>query len=456
MNAFNVIMPRKALSTLLVIVLSFCAAVVSCQTSPTDLEPVSTIAVDDVTPPSPANQTPVGRASPTVTVTATPEGAPLKLTFWTIESISPDAEGEAGTFVGNSLRAFERANPDVDVDLQLKKATGKGGVVDFLRTAKNVAPTVLPDVAVMNATDLNQAFSEGLIQPLDGRLDRSIVQDLLPAARRIGTVTDRLVAVPLGLEMEHQVYNTRVITATPLLWTDVLSSNASYLFPAKGVNGLVNDHTLAQYFSAGGTFLDDRGAPKIDEAALRSVLGFYHQAVQNNLVDPSILEAASTEELWPTYLQGQAGFTQISVKQYLTDRDLLNNSMYAPISVQEAQDTPIAVTNGWVLVLVTADPARQKAALNLMEWFLSANSNATWNRINRSIPSRDTAYQQLAGDDPYWKFLTDQLNTARPYPRFAGYDQIGRILQQAVQQVINGEATPDEATATAIDALTLP
>jgi ABC-type glycerol-3-phosphate transport system substrate-binding protein len=269
-------------------------------------------------------------------------------------------------------------------------------------------------------------------------------------------VSDRLAAVPLGLEMEHQVYNTGIYTATPLLWTDVLSSNTRYLFPAKGVNGLVNDHTLAQYFSAGGTFMDDQGAPKIDEVALRSVLEFYHQAVQNNVVDASLLEAATTEELWPVYLQGQAGFTQISVKQYLTDRDQLNNSMYAPISVQDGQDTPVAITNGWVLVLVTDDPARQKAALNLMEWFFSTNNNVTWNSINRSIPSRDTAYQQLAGDDPYWEFLTEQLNTARPHPGFTGYDQIGRILQQAVQQVINGEATPGDATATAIDALTLP
>ena len=456
MIVFNNLIFQKGMVPLLIVSFLFSAVIVSCQSSPTEVGSASATPISEVTPTKLASQTTVSRATPTVTPTATPEGTPLKLTFWTIESISPDAEGEAGNFIGNSLRAFERAHPEIDVQLQLKKATGKGGVVDFLRTAKNVAPTVLPDVAVMNATDLNQAFTESLIQPLDGRLDRSVVQDLLPAARRIGTVSDKLVAVPLGLEMEHQVYNTTVFTATPLLWTDVLSSNTRYLFPAKGINGLVNDHTLAQYFSAGGTFEDDQGTPKIDEVALRLVLEFYHQAVENNVIDASILEAATTEELWPTYLQGQAGLTQISVKQYLTDRDQLNSSMYAPISVRDEQDIPIAITNGWVLVLVTGDPARQKAALNLMEWFLSTNNNATWNNINQSIPSRDTAYQQLAGDDPYWEFLTDQLNTARPHPRFAGYDQIGRILQQAVQQVINGEATPDEATATAIDALTLP
>jgi maltose-binding protein MalE len=84
---------------------------------------------------------------------------------------------------------------------------------------------------------------------------------------------------------------------------------------------------------------------------------------------------------------------------------------------------------------------------------MSTTSNANWNTINRTIPTRDTAYQNVAGDDPYWVYLTEQLNTAQPSPSFDGYDRIGRIIQQAVQQVISGEATPEEATATAIDAL---
>jgi maltose-binding protein MalE len=89
-----------------------------------------------------------------------------------------------------------------------------------------------------------------------------------------------------------------------------------------------------------------------------------------------------------------------------------------------------------------------------MEWFLSTSNNATWNSLNKSIPTRDTAFQELEGDDPYWAFLTEQLNTAQPQPGFPGYDQLGRIFQQAVEQVIRGEATPEEATATVVDALT--
>jgi ABC-type glycerol-3-phosphate transport system substrate-binding protein len=393
-------------------------------------------------------------ATPTLTATITPENEALTLTFWTTEAISPQAEGEPGSFMTQSLQTFEANNPNIQVEILLKKPSGKGGILDFLRTAREVAPSILPDVAIMNANDLNQAYDDALLQTLDNRLDRSIVQDLLPAARKIGTVNERLVGVPLSLDMDHTVYNTKVFTTAPVLWSTVLSSNTRYLFPAKGVNGLVNDFTLSQYFSAGGAFHTDQETLTIDDRVLRNVLTLYQQALENKVIDPTLLEAATTEELWPIYLEDEAGLAQVSVRQYLTDRDSLNNSAFAAIPIQDEQDTPVAITHGWALVLITDDIERQRAALQLIEWFLSTSNNATWNNLNKSIPSRDTAFQQLAGDDPYWTFLTEQLNTAQPQPGFSGYDQIGRIFQQAVEQVIRSEATPDEAAATALDALT--
>ncbi len=399
-------------------------------------------------------RTPMAVVTPTAANSDASASSVLTLTFWTVEPVSPQAEGELGAFMSKSLQAFERNNPNVKVNLILKKASGKGGILDFLRTAREVAPSILPDLVVMNATDLSQAYTEGLLQTLDDRLDRPIVQDLLPAARRIGSVDNRLVGVPLDLEMEHTVYNTQIFTATPALWADVLSSNAKYLFPAKGINGLVNDVTLGQYFSAGGNFHNDQGTLKIDERVLEDVLTFYYQALKKGIIDSSILEAAAPEDLWPTYLKETAGLAQISVRQYLIDRKKLGSTTYAPLPVQSSQDTSVAVTRSWALVLITNDINRQRVALRLIEWFLSTSNNATWNDLNKSIPSRDTAFQQLAGDDPYWVFLGEQLNTAQPRPSFSGYDQLGRIIQQAVEQVIRGEATPREATATAVDALT--
>lgn len=393
-------------------------------------------------------------ASPTATPTPTAEGGIVSLTLWTVEEVSAQADGDTGDYFTESLEAFKETYPLYEVDVVIKKPSGKGGILDFLRTANTVAPSVLPDVAIMLSTDLSQAHAENLIRTLNGRLDRSIVQDLLPAARRIGTVDERLVGVPIGLELEHLVYHTDVLTHTALSWTDILTNNETYLFPAKGVNGLLNEATLALYFSAGGNFQNDSGQPSLNEQALRRVLDFYSTGVERGVIDRRVLDAASTQDLWPLYLNNEISLTNISARQYLTDRTRLSNTRYAPIPVPTTGATPIAVTQGWVLTLVTNDANRQEAALRLLEWFLDTETNATWNQINHAIPSRDTAYQQVAADDPYWVFLTEQLNTARPLPRFAGYDRLGRVMQQAVEQVIRGEATPDEAVATVVDALT--
>jgi ABC-type glycerol-3-phosphate transport system substrate-binding protein len=185
------------------------------------------------------------------------------------------------------------------------------------------------------------------------------------------------------------------------------------------------------------------------------VLDVYQQALENGTIDPTILEASTTEELWPRYVNRQAGIAQITVAQYLTDRELLSNTNVGSLPVLSKINTPISITHGWVFVLTTdsTDLQKQAAALKLIEWFLSTTNNITWNDLNKSIPSRDTSFQQLAANDPYWEFLTKQLNVAQPQPGFNGYDRVGRIIQQAIEQVIRGEATPEEATATAIDAL---
>ncbi len=425
---------------------------IGCQ-SPTDVSPINqpTSVEAKSTPTDSPEQTPTIEATSTPSPTSTP--GPITLRFWTVEEISPLAESDISEFFQASMRSFERSNPDIEVEVSIRKAGGKGGILDYLRTAGEVAPSILPDVAIIDASSLEPALVDNLLQGLDGRLDRSIVRDLLPAARRMGTVNDTLAGVPIGIDMEHTVYNTQVFTETPVVWTDLLSKNTPYLFPARGVNGLVNDATLSQYFSAGGELLDSDGNPKIDDHVLLDVLEFYRQAVASNIISSSVLEAATTEELWPRYLEGEAGSAQISVRQNLTDRDLLTNTAFGPPPRQNPTDIPVAILHGWVLVLITDDINRQDAALRLMESFLSPAQNATWNELNKSIPVRDTVYRQLAGNDPYWEFLAEQLNTAQSEPGFTEYDRMGRIIQQAVEQVIRGESTPNEATATALDAL---
>jgi ABC-type glycerol-3-phosphate transport system substrate-binding protein len=424
---------------------------------------VAACAPEAVAPPPPATATTAGTTvdtmvpspSPAITAEITP-GKPepkpaVRLTLWTVEPVSPQAEGTAGRTFANGLRVFEETYHDVSVSVVLKNTSGKGSVLDYLRTASQVAPSILPDVAVLDTVDLASAAHAGIVAPLDGLASPLLTRDLLPAALRAGTVDGQLVGIPFEMDVEHLIYNTNKIAAAPISWTDVVSSNTTYMFPAKGRNGLVNDTFLIQYLAAGGRLHDDEGHLLLDEQPLRAVLSYYRQGEEMGVVPPNVLDVSSPDDVWPSYVSAKVGMTNVNSHRFLADRALLRSTEFADIPTRDG--IPLAIGRGRVLAIVAHDPDRQATAMRLIEWLMMPDSNATWNQATAHLPTRYAAFNLLANDDPYWLFLRHQLEIAVPPPAFAGYDQVGRVLQQAVVEVMTGEATPEAAAAAAVAAV---
>lgn len=400
-------------------------------------------AISTVTPTEVTSKPPNTAAD---TITTLPQPDVITLTLWTIERFSYQDE-----LFGQQLTDFEQNNPNIKVNVLLKRTSGQASALNFLRVAQPVAPAVLPDVVVLSTSDLPQAWRSKLIQPLDGILDRTIVRDLLPAALKLGTVDDNLAGIPFELDTLHMAYNAGKVITTPVLWDSVLDNVSSYQFPAGGQNGLLNDSLLVQYLSAGAELTDDQGDPIIDEPALLALLNYYQDLLDNDIITPQILDASNPEDLWDGYLAGLVAMVHVNAHQYLSDQRLLTNARVASIPSQNGE--VISIGRGLAFVLVTGDPIRQSAALKLIESFMQTESNAAWAARSATIPTRHTAFDLVAEDDLYWTFLGDYLPFVQPPPSFAGYDQLSRILLIAIQQVIKGETTPDEAVKMAVQDL---
>jgi len=377
------------------------------------------------------------------TISSQPQPTVITLTVWATEGFTPQSD-----LVAEQLSNFETDNPNVKVKIHLKNSSGQASALNYLRSAKEVAPGVLPDLVILDTGDLPYAWRENLIQPLNDKLDRTIVQDLLPAALKLGAVDGQLAGMPFELDLEHLVYNTTLITDTPLLWTDVLSSGVSYQFPAKGRAKQLGDASLSHYVSAGARLVNEEGAAKVDEAALLDTLNFYQHALEQEIINADILNVSESYEQWEQFLSGEIGMTHVSAHRYLTDRRMLSNAR--PGAIPSAKGAPVAIGHGWVFALVTSDPARQKHALKLIETFMQTDVNANWATRSAVIPTRQSAFYLVANDDPYWLFLSNYLQAAIPQPAFEGFDQLSRALQQAVEQVINKEASPDKAVQNAV------
>jgi len=377
------------------------------------------------------------------------EPSVITLTMWTTEAFSPTQVVTSGLILAQEATAFEAAHPDTQLQFVVKKPHGKGGLLDFLLNTQAVVPQLLPDLVVMDVYDLNTAVQAGLAQPLDGLLPADLVSDLYPFARDAATFDGRLYSLQLQANLEHLAYDTGKMAVPPSSWPGVLSNPGPYTFPAGGQAGLVNDAFLIQYLSLRPwPSEDDPDAPFLDAESLTAVLQYYQDGASRGIFPADILDYHTTDESWRDYLEGQAAMTHVSAHQYLEDGDLSPGSAAAPIPAING-GAP-AISEGWGLVLIATEPAHQAAAIDWMVQLMSPETNAALNRATSYLPTRQAALVRWDRGDSYTPFAHQQLQTAHPRPAIPNFALTAGVLQQAVEDVLTGSATPEEAASQAI------
>jgi multiple sugar transport system substrate-binding protein len=375
----------------------------------------------------------------------------VTLTIWTTEPFSPTQAITSGQILAQQVAAFEADHPRIRLEFLLKEPYGKGGLLDFLLTTGPVVPELLPDLILLDVDELGSAVQTGLIQPLDTLLPQDLQADLYPFARQAATFDGRLYGLQYQADLDHLIYNAGKIPFPPRTWSAVLNSpDASpYCFPAGGKAGLVNDAFLIQYLSLQNeSGSDNSGGPFLDSQALTSLLQFYQDAKARGVLPASVANYRSTDDCLNDYLAGQASLAQVSAYSYLLNRGRSSGSAAAPIPGADGSALPIS--RGWVLALLTTDPARQAAATDLIVQWMNPAVNAAWNQAVGYLPTRAAAMALWRPGDSYSRFVEGQLQQARPRPPLANYTQVAAALQKAVTAVLDGTSSPQEAANQAI------
>ena len=384
----------------------------------------------------------------------------MTLTMWTTMSFSPTQNITSGQILAQQVDLYETDHPRVRLRFVLKEPSGKGGLLDFLSTAGVVVPGLLPDLIILDVDELGAAVQTELIQPLDGLIPRDLLADLFPFAREATTFNGRLYGLLFQADLDHLVYNTGKMTSPPRSWSNVLSGPGPYLFPAGGKAGLVNDAFLVQYLA----LRDQSGAagsnrPFLDADDLAKVLQFYRDARSSNIVPAKIVTYHTGDDVWNDYAMGQAALAQVNAHRYLlamrqpspSGENLRESQSSTSVAaIPAANGFAAAIGRGWVMVLVTDDPARQAAAVDWMLQLMNPATNAAWNEAAGYLPTRATAMAHWRAGDSYSQFIRLQLQAARPRPMLADYTRVAAALQEAITAVLNGAATPAEAAAQAI------
>jgi ABC-type glycerol-3-phosphate transport system substrate-binding protein len=248
--------------------------------------------------------------------------------------------------------------------------------------------------------------------------------------------------------MQHLAYRPALFDSAPISWTQVISAPASFLFPAGGYDGRVNDATLIQYLGAGGKLTDAEGNPLLEEEALVDVFGFYTRCITNTVIAPTqALTTTHVDQVWEQFKEGEGGMTVVRAGRYWLEAD--ETMAAAPIPTKSGH--PLSIARGWVLALVTEDPARQESAMQLINWLTAPDRNALWTQAAGYLPVTRSTLRLWDVLEEERTVLRQLLDAAMPPPRPGVMDAIGPAMQQALESVLIGRVTPEEAAASAVE-----
>jgi ABC-type glycerol-3-phosphate transport system substrate-binding protein len=370
----------------------------------------------------------------------------VTLTLWVPSDLSPFDEDGGGSTLAQHLADFRDAYPDLQVETIVKKARGRGGLLDFLRTAHVAAPSVLPDLVVLDVDDLRLATQGGLLQPIDGLLPEEVTRDRFSFASQMGQVGEQTMGVAIAAELQHLAYNPALLTSPPVSWTAVISAPEAFVFPAAGQEGNVNDATLVQYLAAGGRVLDEEGMPVLEEEPLRDVLAFYEGAVATGVISPTVvLSMDDTEDAWTALQSGQAGMAVVDSRTFQQTVDHLMR--LAPIPTQDGR--PASMAKGWVVAMVSSDPERQQLAARLLEWLLAPQFVGLWTYSEGYLPTTSSGLRAWSVSEEERAELETLLEGAVPPVTTSTRVAVGPAMQAALEAVLQGRRTPASAAAEA-------
>ncbi len=380
---------------------------------------------------------------------ATTEAAPSVVHLWWPELLMPNDSLAAET-LAEQIEAFQAANPDLSVEVRLKRVGDIGGIMSTLRTAWAVAPGALPDLTLVRRSDLVVAERAGLIRVLQGN-SSELLTLVYPSAAALGQVNGERYGIPYLLEVEHLAYHPGASVPEGWRFADVLAADMPLTFPV-GRPGSLNSLFAVQYMQmrAGDDLATpdpNTGITSIDADALLRLFSFYEQASAAGLIDPLVLETSNANDYIAELEAGGVPAAMVSSSQYL--RLLGNGADLAAAPPPTESGEPISVIDGWMWVIPTPNTDRQHAAARLLNWMMDAERQSDFARALAMLPSQAAALrlwneqgEPLSG---YATFIEPLLVNAILLPGDEAFGGAGRAIQAALAGVLSGQFTAQQA-----------
>lgn len=385
-------------------------------------------------PPTPASVPPTEAPRPT------PTPGPLILTIWAPQTLTPASTEDNGPLLARQVAEFQAQHPAIQIRYEGKPTEGRAGLLQLLRASSGVAPSVLPDLAILPTSAFVEAARAGLCQPLD-RLLPDALDGYYPFVARDGRIEEALLGLPLLVSIEHLVYRPQPGILPPTTWSTLLASQQRFLFATSQSEGQISDAFLVQYAALTGTMPTSDAA--LDGEALRRLFDFYVQARQAGIIPTLPIGTGTPDEIWHAFVAGQGDLAEVDSHTFLTPESPTSGISYSQVPTADGAQT--TVVDGYVLVMTTADPARQQAIATYLAWLLAPERLGPWAGSGGWLPTHREALGPALPNADYRRFAAGLLEQAFLRPSGPSWTPISQSLNSTLREVLAARMTPQAA-----------
>lgn len=368
------------------------------------------------------------------------ESEDRQLVVWAPPFFQPAYETTINDPLTTLAEQFEREHPGVHIDVQIHGESGESSIFQYLRGAQRLAPTILPDVILIDTQQLWQVAELEMLMPL-GQTQLLAETEFLPQFFAATTYREQIIGIPYMVDLTHLLYRTEQMPVVPSSWESALALQQQYIF-AGGKGEGINEFVYLQYLGAGGTFSTEE---MLTEERLHDLFLVFSQAHTTGVFPPVVMESASHDRAWNTFAAADLGMVETSARIALEHWDAINHETIDYGQIPTLTGIDITLARVWAFAVIATDPEQRELSLTLLAAFLDPTIHNELSHLAMRIPAQPTAFEIWRGQSPYFDFLKMQIDHAVALPNGRRFVELNRRLQQALELLLRDEISPEEA-----------
>ena len=310
-----------------------------------------------------------------------------------------------------------------------------------------------PDILVGPADWIGDFTKANLISAIDPYVDNAFLSHYVQGAVEQVTLDGKLMAMPESTECVAMIYNKELVSELPGNTDDMIALAQS--LHSGDVYGLVYNtgfYFTAGYFPAAGAELFDENNNSIiaqgDGGA--KALSFLKALAD----DPAIIAENDYGKADSMFKEGKAGMIingPWAVGDYINALGA-NKVGIAPMPLFAATGNPFGpfVNTKDFMINANSDDAHKQAAMDFVKFLVGKDMEQEFFEKAKHIPSN---IDVDASSDPVINGFLVQMKTGMPMPIVSEMGAAWDPMQTAIDSVLAGEATPEEAIKTAEDGI---